>query len=48
MLAFSAFFDKNVGSLAGSFMSENTIADFSLPSTGKRKLKKNECGDLYS
>ena len=36
MLAFSAFFDKNVASLLDSFMSENTVADFSLPATGNQ------------
>ena len=36
MLAFSAFFDKNVAILANSLMSEKTVADFSLPATGNQ------------
>ena len=36
MLAFAAFFDKNVTSQANPLMSENKVADFSLPATGNQ------------
>jgi peroxiredoxin Q/BCP len=36
LLAFAAFFDKNVTSQANPLMSENKVADFSLPATGNQ------------
>jgi peroxiredoxin Q/BCP len=36
LLAFAAFFDKNVTSQANPHMSENKVADFSLPATGNQ------------
>jgi len=36
LLAFAAVFDKNVTSQANPLMSENKVADFSLPATGNQ------------
>jgi peroxiredoxin Q/BCP len=36
LLAFAAFFDKNVTSQANPLMSENKVADFSLPASGNQ------------